>query len=59
MGPRTCIGGAFALQTAVILLATILRRLRLEVAPGRQVWPVLHMTLRLRGGLPMIFYRRQ
>ena len=51
MGPRTCIGGAFGLQTAVILLATILRRFRLDVAPGHQVWPVLHVTLRPRGGL--------
>jgi cytochrome P450 len=59
MGPRTCIGGAFGLQTAVILLATILRRFRLDVAPGHQVWPVLHVTLRPRGGLPMILYRRQ
>ena len=33
MGPRTCIGGAFAIQSAIILLATIVRRLRLEHFP--------------------------
>ena len=58
IGPRTCIGGAFGLQTAIILLATIVRRFRLDLAPGHEIWPVLQVSLRPRGGLPMIFHRR-
>jgi cytochrome P450 len=59
MGPRTCIGGVFGLQTAIILLATILRRFRLDVAPGFEVRPVLRVALRPRGGLPMTIHRRR
>jgi cytochrome P450 len=52
-GPRICIGASFALQEATLVLATIMRRFRLEVAPGVTVWPQLRVTLRPRGGLPM------
>jgi cytochrome P450 len=34
MGPRICIGAGFAMQEAVLLLATIIRRYRLELEPG-------------------------
>lgn len=57
-GPRTCIGGAFALQEMTILLARIVRSFRLEPAPGHRVWPVQRITLRPRGGMPMILRRR-
>jgi cytochrome P450 len=59
IGPRTCIGAAFALQSAIILLATIARQLRLELAAGQEVWPVMHVMVRPRGGLQMTFHRRQ
>jgi len=52
-GPRGCIGSAFALQEATIVLASIIRDFRLELAPGHTVWPVHRVTLRPRGGLPM------
>jgi cytochrome P450 len=52
-GPRTCIGSAFALQEATVVLATIIRSFSMRVAPGHSVWPLLRVTLRPAGGLPM------
>ena len=52
-GPRICIGATFALQEATLVLATVMRRLRLRLAPGFAVWPLQRVTLRPRGGLPM------
>jgi cytochrome P450 len=57
-GPRICIGAAFALQEAAIVVATIVRDFRLQLAPGYSAWPVQKVTLRPQGGLPMIVRRR-
>jgi cytochrome P450 len=57
-GPRICIGATFAIQEAVIVLAMIMRNFNLELAPGHAVWPVLKVTLRPKGGLPMSVRRR-
>ncbi len=58
VGPRICVGAAFAMQEAAIVLATLMRHFRLELAPGHAVWPVQKVTLRPRGGLPMLVTRR-
>jgi len=52
-GPRVCIGSSFAVQEAVIVLATIVRAVRLDLEPGHVVRPVHRITLRPQGGLPM------
>jgi len=52
-GPRICIGMAFAVQEAILLLAAILQRYRLTLRPGHIVEPHATITLRPRGGLPM------
>lgn len=57
-GPRICIGATFAIQEAVIVLATIMRNFNLELAPGHAVWPEQKVTLKPKGGLPMILRRR-
>jgi cytochrome P450 len=57
-GPRICIGQAFALQEASIVLATLMRNFNLELMPGHAVWPVQKVTLRPKDGLPMIVRRR-
>jgi len=57
-GPRVCIGMGFALQEATIFLAMILRDFRLELAPGHEVAPVQRITLRPKGGMPMLVRRR-
>lgn len=53
-GPRVCIGATFAMQEAAIVLATLVRHCRLELLPGHAIWPVQRVSLRPRGGLPMI-----
>lgn len=57
-GPRVCIGAAFSLQEAVIVLATILRRFELTPAPGFKVEPVQRITLRPRDGMKLVLHRR-
>jgi cytochrome P450 len=57
-GPRICIGATFAMQEATIVLASIMKIFILELARGHAVWPVLRVTLRPEGGLPMIVRRR-
>jgi cytochrome P450 len=53
-GTRTCIGSAFALQEATLVLATVMRDFDLKLAPNKQVWPLLRVTLRPADGLQMI-----
>jgi cytochrome P450 len=57
-GPRICIGGAFAMAEAIIILATIAQRYRLRLKPGSRVEPQGLITLRPRHGLPMTLERR-
>jgi cytochrome P450 len=53
-GPRICIGNGFALMEAQILLATLRRRFRLELAPGAVVEPMPLLTLRARRGIEVV-----
>ncbi|HXN66074.1 MAG TPA: cytochrome P450 [Bradyrhizobium sp.] len=53
-GPRKCIGSTFALQEATLVLAAIVRHFAFRVKPGHAVWPILQVTLRPAGGLPMV-----
>lgn len=57
-GPRICIGMGFALQEAIIVLATILKRFRLDLQPGAEIEPVQRVTLRPKNGLPVLLRRR-
>ncbi len=50
-GPRVCIGASFALQEAVIILATLLARLSFRPVVGRDPRPVMILTLRPEGGV--------
>ncbi|MFD1160400.1 cytochrome P450 [Roseovarius aestuarii] len=50
-GPRICIGASFALQEAVIILATLLSRFRFTPVEGRDPDPVMILTLRPEGGV--------
>jgi len=52
-GKRICIGAAFALTEATVLLATIANRCRLSLAPGHRVEPQALITLRARHGMKM------
>ena len=57
-GPRICIGMGFAMQEAMVVLAAIARRYRLELEPGHEVRPLARITLRPEGGLKMRLCRR-
>ena len=50
-GPRICIGASFAIQEAVIILATLLSRFRFTPVAGRDPDPVMIITLRPDGGV--------
>ncbi|RMC36165.1 cytochrome P450 [Paracoccus alkanivorans] len=50
-GPRICIGANFAIQEAVIILATLLNRFRFDPVPGREPQPRMILTLRPHGGV--------
>lgn len=52
-GPRVCIGAAFAMAEAMLVLATIAQRYRLRLAPGHPVEPQGLITLRARYGMKM------
>ncbi len=57
-GARICIGAAFAMTEAVLILATVAQRYRLHLVPGHPVEPQGLITLRLRHGLRMNLERR-
>jgi cytochrome P450 len=57
-GPRICIGAAFALQEATLVLSAIMRDFRIALVPGTTVWPLQRLTLRPRGVLPRLLTRR-
>jgi cytochrome P450 len=53
LGPRMCIGAAFALMEMQIVVAVIVRRHRLQLQPAFNAQPDPQITLRPKGGLPM------
>ena len=57
-GPRQCIGNTFAITEGVLALATIARRWSFTAASGTPVVPEPLVTLRPRGGLPMLAHLR-
>ena len=57
-GPRLCIGNAFALMEANLLLAAVVQRFRLALVPGHVLEPFPSITLRPRYGIRMRLERR-
>jgi len=53
-GRRVCIGNAFALMEAKLVVATIAQRFDLALAPGQRVAPECVFTLRAKHGVRMI-----
>ncbi len=51
VGPRVCIAGTFAIQEAVIILATLMKHFELLPVPGQKVVPLQRITLRPRDGM--------
>jgi cytochrome P450 len=57
-GPQQCIGASFAALEATLILAAVAQRFRLRLQPGHEVLPHAQITLRPRGGMPMILHAR-
>ncbi len=57
-GPRQCIGNAFALMEAQLVLATVAQRYQLRLLPDHPVEPQVVFTVRPRYGLPMTLHPR-
>jgi cytochrome P450 len=58
-GPRQCIGNAFALMEATLILATIARKFRLHLVAGHPVVPLASITLRPRHGIRVTLESRE
>lgn len=57
-GQRKCIGDQFALMEARLILVTLLQQWRFRSAPGHIAKAEPLLTLRPRGGMPMVLERR-
>ena len=58
-GARACIGRGFALAEAQITLATLVRHFDVKVKQGWQVKPLMMLTLKPDGGLPVFLTCRR
>lgn len=58
MGPRVCIGAAFALQEGSLILATLARHFRFEPVPGHVPEPVGRLTIRAENGIRLKVFAR-
>lgn len=58
MGPRVCIGAAFALQEASLVLATLAKHFRVEPVPGHVPQPVGRLTIRSDNGIRLMLFPR-
>jgi cytochrome P450 len=57
-GPRICIGASFATIEAAVILAVLVRTFRFLPVAGHHPKPVARITLRPRGGMPLLIARR-
>ena len=58
IGPRICSGAGFALQEAVLLIATLVRKYRFEPVAGHVPRPIGRLTIRSENGMPLRLTRR-
>ncbi|MBA4801410.1 MAG: cytochrome P450 [Euryhalocaulis sp.] len=52
-GPHICIGMRFAMMEAAVILARLVRDCRFAPQPDHRFHPVLRITLRPKGGMPL------
>jgi cytochrome P450 len=58
-GPRQCIGNAFALMEAALVLATIAQKFRFRLVPDHPVVPLASITLRPKHGIRVTLEERK
>lgn len=59
MGPRVCIGAAFAQQEAALVLSVLARGFRVEPVPGEVPEPVGRLTIRAEHGIRLRVFPRE
>ena len=59
MGSRVCLGAAFALQEATLILASLVRDFQLEAVPGHTPLPVGRLTIRSDNGVRLRIVKRE
>jgi cytochrome P450 len=57
-GRRLCVGEPFAWMEGVLVIATLAQKWRFELKPGHQIGLNPSVTLRPKGGMPMIAHAR-
>jgi cytochrome P450 len=57
-GLRICIGASFAMIEATAILATLIRAFHFDPVPGHKPQPVARVTLRPKGGMPLLITPR-
>ncbi len=58
MGPRACIGMSFAMRESVLILGTLLRKYRVEIAPDFEPEIVSRVTIRSANGMKITIKER-
>jgi cytochrome P450 len=57
-GPRICIGNAFAMMEATLILVSVLQKFRLRLVPNHPVVPEPTVTMRPKYGMKMVIEKR-
>jgi len=57
-GPRVCVGAAFAMLEATLLLAMIQQKFHLDLVHGHPVQALASVTLRPKHGIRVTVHRR-
>lgn len=58
-GPRICIGAAFAMQEAMLILASLVRNFRFEPGSGPDPTPTARLTIRSLEGIRLSIHKRE
>jgi cytochrome P450 len=58
-GPRVCLGAAFAMQEATLILAFLARHFRFEPLPDHTPKPIARLTLRSENGIRLRVLKRE
>ena len=59
MGPRVCMGAAFALQEATLILASLVSTYRISSLPDHEPQPVGRLTVRSMNGVRLKLHKRK
>lgn len=59
MGQRVCMGAAFALQEATLILASLVREYRISALPDHEPQPVGRLTIRSANGVKLKLHQRK